>query len=105
MIHILSLLGLLAYILLIARVLSGCDVNSCNVSYVIYFPINKIVCLKTLRPLIVAFEHLAFRTEGMTDALFRECFISGLKDEIWDHVLMARPLSCVEATRKDKEAQ
>jgi hypothetical protein len=30
---------------------------------------------------IAAFEHLAFRTEGMADAFFRECFISGLKEE------------------------
>jgi hypothetical protein len=51
-IHILSLLGLLAYIFLIARVLSCWSVNSCNVSYVISFPINKIVCLRTLRPLL-----------------------------------------------------
>jgi hypothetical protein len=41
----------------------------------------------------------------MSDAFFRECFISGLKDEIWAHVLMAQPSSWVEATRKDKEAQ
>jgi hypothetical protein len=50
---------------------------------------------------IAAFEHLAFRTEGMTDAFFRECFISGLKEEIRAHVLMARPASWVEATKKD----
>jgi hypothetical protein len=31
---------------------------------------------------ITAFDHLAFRTEGMLDAFFRECFISGIKDEI-----------------------
>jgi hypothetical protein len=54
---------------------------------------------------IASFEHLAFRTEGMSDAFFRECFISGLNDEIWAHVLMARPQSCVEATKRDKEAQ
>jgi hypothetical protein len=54
---------------------------------------------------IDAFENLAFRTEGMTDAFFRECFISGLKDEIWAHVLMARPSTWVEATKKAKEAQ
>jgi hypothetical protein len=41
----------------------------------------------------------------MTDAFFRECFISGLKDEIWAHVLMDRPSSWVEATKKAKEAQ
>jgi hypothetical protein len=54
---------------------------------------------------IAAFEHLAFQTEGMSDAFFRECFISGLKDEIRVHVLMARPQSWVEATKRDKEAQ
>jgi hypothetical protein len=59
----------------------------------------------TIEDFIVSFEHLAFRTEGMTNAFFRECFISGLKDEIQAHVLMARPLSWVEATKKYKEAQ
>jgi hypothetical protein len=41
----------------------------------------------------------------MTDAFFQECFISGLKDEIRAHVLMAQPSSWVEATKKSKEAQ
>jgi hypothetical protein len=41
----------------------------------------------------------------MTDAFFRECFISGLKEEIRAHVLMARPTTWVEATKKAKEAQ
>jgi hypothetical protein len=54
---------------------------------------------------IAAFECLAFRIEGMTDAFFQECFISGLKEEIRAHVLMARPMTWVEATKKDKEAQ
>jgi hypothetical protein len=54
---------------------------------------------------IDVFECLAFRTEGMSDAFFRECFISGLKDEIRAHVLMAQPRSWVEATKRDKEAQ
>jgi hypothetical protein len=54
---------------------------------------------------IVSFERLAFRTEGMSDAFFRACFISGLKDEICAHVLMAQPRSWVEATKRAKEAQ
>jgi hypothetical protein len=45
----------------------------------------------TMEGFIASFERLAFRTEGMSDAFFRECFISGLKDEIRAHVLMARP--------------
>jgi hypothetical protein len=59
----------------------------------------------TVEDLIAAFECLTFRTEGMTDAFFRECFISGLKEEIQAHVLMARPMNWMEATKKDKEAQ
>jgi hypothetical protein len=31
---------------------------------------------------ISSFEHLDFQTKGMLDDFFRECFISGLKDEI-----------------------
>jgi hypothetical protein len=59
----------------------------------------------TIEDFIAAFERLAFRTEGMTDAFFRECFISGLKEEIRAHVLMARPSTWVEATKRAKEAQ
>jgi hypothetical protein len=49
---------------------------------------------------VSAFEHLDFRTEGMSDALFRECFISGLKDEIRAQVLMALPHTWLEATQR-----
>jgi hypothetical protein len=48
---------------------------------------------------ITTFEHLDFRTEGMSDAFFKECFISGLKDEIHAHVLMAHPQTWLEATQ------
>jgi hypothetical protein len=41
----------------------------------------------------------------MSDAFFREYFISGLKDEIHAHVLMAWPQSWVEATKRYKEEQ
>jgi hypothetical protein len=54
---------------------------------------------------IVSFERQDFHTEGMSDACFQEFFISGLKDEICAHVLMARTQSWVEATKRDKEAQ
>jgi hypothetical protein len=67
--------------------------------------LTKLKQLETVEDFIVAFEHLAFRTEGMSNAFFRECFISTLMDEIWAHVLMGRPPSWVEATRRDKEAQ
>ena len=54
---------------------------------------------------IAAFERLNFRTEGMSDAFFRECFISGIKDDIYAHVLMARPQSWVDATKRYNESQ
>jgi hypothetical protein len=72
---------------------------------------NHLGCLKKLKQLgivedfIAAFERLDFRTEGMSNAFFQECFISGLKDEIRTHVLMARSESWVEATKRAKEAQ
>jgi hypothetical protein len=56
---------------------------------------NHLGCLTKLKQsrivedFIATFEHLAFQTEGMTDVFFRECFISGLKEEIRAHVLMA----------------
>jgi hypothetical protein len=54
---------------------------------------------------IVAFEHLAFRTEDMSNAFFRECFIDGLKDEIRAQLLMAHPQTWSKATQQAKEAQ
>jgi hypothetical protein len=40
--------------------------------------LTKLKQLGTVEDFIAAFEHLDFRIEGMTDAFFRECFISGL---------------------------
>jgi hypothetical protein len=62
----------------------------------------KMKQLGTVEDFITTFEHLDFRTEGMSDAFFQECFISDLKDEIRVHVLMARPESWVEATKRYK---
>jgi hypothetical protein len=59
----------------------------------------------TTKDFIAAFEHLSFRTKGMLDAFFRECFINGLKDEFRSHVLMERPQTWLEATQRAKEAQ
>jgi hypothetical protein len=72
---------------------------------------NHLGCLKnlkqsgTMEDFIASFEHLAYRTEGMSDAFFRECFISGLKEDIRTHVLMAQSQSWLEATKRAKEAQ
>jgi hypothetical protein len=56
----------------------------------------------TMEDFIAAFEHLDFQIEGMSDSFFQECFISGLKDEIWAHVLMSQPQSWVESTKRAK---
>ena len=67
--------------------------------------LKKMKQLGTVKDFIVSFERLDFWIEGMSNAFFRECFISGLKDAIWAHVLMARTQSWVKATKRDKEAQ
>jgi hypothetical protein len=59
----------------------------------------------TVEAFIAAFEQLAFRTEGMSDSFFLECFISGLKDDIRAQVHMTRPLTWLEATQRAKESQ
>jgi hypothetical protein len=67
--------------------------------------LKKLKQLGTVEDFIVSFEHMAFRTEGMSNAFFREHFINGLKGEIRAHVLMAQPDIWVEATKRAKEAQ
>jgi hypothetical protein len=67
--------------------------------------LKKLKQLGIVEDFIVAFEHLAFRIEGMFDAFVRKCFISGLKGEIWAHVLMDQPDIWVEATKRVKESQ
>ena len=51
--------------------------------------LTKLKQSRTMEDFIIAFERLDFRTEGMPYAFFRECFISGLKEEIRTHVLVA----------------
>jgi hypothetical protein len=41
----------------------------------------------------------------MSDAFFKELFISGFKDEIHAHFLMAHPQTWLEYTQRAKEAQ
>jgi hypothetical protein len=57
----------------------------------------------TVEDFMASFERLDFHTEGMSDAFFRDCFISDLKDDICAHVLMYRPQSWVDTTKRDKE--
>jgi hypothetical protein len=64
--------------------------------------LKKIKQLRTVEDFITSFERLDFRIEGMSDAFFRECFISGFKDDIQALFLMERPQSWVEATKRAK---
>jgi len=54
---------------------------------------------------LATFEQLAYRSEVMFDTFFHECFISGLKDDIWAHVLMDYLKIFLEATHRTKEEQ
>jgi len=42
--------------------------------------------------------------DNMSDDFFRDFLISGLKDEIRAHVLMAHPQTLLEVTQRAKEA-
>ena len=90
--------GYVAWTHFVAELYEHFDTNTNHLG-----PLTKLKQSGTVEDFIVAFEHLAFQTEGMSDAFFQECFINGLKDEI--RVLMAWLESWVEATKRDKEAQ
>jgi len=49
---------------------------------------------------MVAFETLAFRTEGLGDEFYLECFISGLKEAIQAHVQMHHPPTWIDTCQK-----
>jgi hypothetical protein len=92
--------GYIAWTQFVAELYERFDTNTNHLGR-----LTKLKQSGTVEDFIAAFERLAFRTEGMNDAFFHECFISGLKEEVRAHVLMARPTTWVEATKKAKEAQ
>jgi hypothetical protein len=92
--------GYIAWTQFVAELYERSDTDTNHLGHLI-----KLKQLGIMEDFIVSFERLDFRTEGMSNAFFRECFISGLKDEIWAHVLMARTETWVEVTKRDKEAQ
>jgi hypothetical protein len=67
--------------------------------------LTKLKQSSTLEDFISVFEKLDFHTERMSDDFFWEYFISGIKDEIHDHALMARTQNCVEDTKRSKEEE
>jgi hypothetical protein len=53
------------------------DIDAHSLGY-----LTKLKQSGTVEVFIVEFEQLSFRTEGISDTFFKECFISGLKEEI-----------------------
>jgi hypothetical protein len=92
--------GYIAWTQFVAEIYERFDIDTNHLGH-----LKKMKELGTIEDFIAAFEHLAFIIEGMFDAFFRECFISGLKDEFQANVLMVRIESWVEATKRDKEAK
>jgi hypothetical protein len=92
--------GYIAWTHFVAEIYEHFDTDTNHLGH-----LTKLKQSRTVEDFIASFECLDFWTEGMSDAFFRECFISGLKDEIRAHVLMAQPQSWVEDTKRDKEAQ
>jgi len=54
----------------------------------------------TIKYYIVTFETLAIRKEGLGDAFYLECFISGLKEAIQAHVRMHHPPTWMDTFNK-----
>eukprot|EP00253_Pinus_taeda_P027555 PITA_27555 len=61
--------------------------------------LTKLQQTGTVQEYIKAFEALAFRTGGLTDEFYLECFISGLKDAIQAHVGLQHPVSWLVACK------
>jgi hypothetical protein len=54
---------------------------------------------------ITSFEQLGICTEGLSDDLYLECFISGLKDTIKAHVYMHHQVTWLQACQLAREAE
>jgi hypothetical protein len=54
---------------------------------------------------MVAFEKLTIHTKNLTFSFYKECFISGLKEEIREQVRMYHPTTWLEATQRALEAE
>lgn len=59
----------------------------------------------TVQEYITAFEALAFRTKGLIDEFYMECFISGLKEAIKAQVLLHHPPTWTEACQVARKVE
>eukprot|EP00253_Pinus_taeda_P036412 PITA_36412 len=75
-----------------------------------YFTLNYILDNATqlsvsLNEYIASFEALAFRTGGLHDEFYVECFVSGLKEAIQAHIRLHHPSSWLHACRIAREVE
>eukprot|EP00253_Pinus_taeda_P029980 PITA_29980 len=59
----------------------------------------------TVEEYINAFESLAFRTKGLTDEFYMECFINGLKEAIRAQALLHHPPTWMEACKVARQVE
>jgi hypothetical protein len=69
--------GYVSWTHFVAKLYECFDTNTHNLVH-----LTKLKQYGIVEDFIFTFEHLDFRTEGIPNAFFMECFIDGLKDEI-----------------------
>jgi len=67
--------------------------------------LTKLRQINSVTNFISAFEMLTICTENLNDSFYKECFISGLKEEIQAYVRMHHSTTWLEATQRALEAE
>jgi hypothetical protein len=67
--------------------------------------ITKLKKSSRVEEFIYAFEQLAFHAKGMSNILFREIFITGMKEEIHAQFTMYYHTTWLESSQRAREAQ
>eukprot|EP00253_Pinus_taeda_P026095 PITA_26095 len=67
--------------------------------------LKKLRQTSTVQDYITAFEALTFRTRGLADEFYVECFISGIKDAIQAHVRMHHPATWLAVYTMAREVE
>eukprot|EP00253_Pinus_taeda_P018379 PITA_18379 len=67
--------------------------------------LTKLCQTGTVNEYITAFEALAFRTGGLHDQSYLECFVNGLKEGIQAHVSLQHPTSWLDACKIAREVE
>ena len=67
--------------------------------------LTKLRQMGTVDEYVTAFEALAFRTRGLSDVFYTECFISGLKEAIKAHAQLHHPPTWIEACKVARKVE